>query len=501
MTRGKILDIRELAKSFPGVRALEAVDFDLYEGEIHGLVGENGAGKSTLVEILSGNYRPDSGVITVGQESYRELSPARSLALGIDTVHQEDQLAPSITAAENIYMGNLPGTAAGLFNRRKCIAESQKLVDSLGLPLDVSRLVSGLSPVERKAVCIAKAMSRQARVLILDEPTSTLGREETATLLKVVRNIRAHGIGIIYISHFINEVFEIADRITVLKDSRKVATYDVGECTKEQVISAMVGRTTGHIFVRPEHAIGEVVFEVRGLTRRGAVEEVSFSVRQGEIFGLGGLVGSGRTELARLLFGLDRRDGGTILLKGQEVAAANPIDAIRKGFGFLTEDRKDTGLITRRPVMENITIADMNVRRPVLLNLAEERRAAAEMVEALRIVTPSIDQIVVNLSGGNQQKVVLAKWMLSNVEVIIFDEPTIGIDVGAKKEIYELMHQMAERGKIIIMISSDLPELIALSDRIGVMRKGRLVKIVEKADFSETALLKFAAGVMDGGEP
>ena len=287
----------------------------------------------------------------------------------------------------------------------------------------------------------------------------------------------------------------------MLKDGRKVATFPVGECTKGEVISAMVGRTTGHIFVRPEHRVGDVVFEVRDLTRAGAVEEVSFSVRQGEIFGLGGLVGSGRTELARLLFGLDKRDAGTILLKGQEVAAANPIDAIRKGFGFLTEDRKETGLITRRPVKDNITIADLNVRRPVLLNLAKERRQAQEMVGALRIVTPSIEQIVVNLSGGNQQKVVLAKWMLSNVEVILFDEPTIGIDVGAKKEIYELMHQMAERGKIIVMISSDLPELIALSDRIGIMRKGRLVKIIEKEEFSEAALLKYATGVTDGGQP
>ncbi len=500
MSGNKILDIRGLHKSFPGVRALEAVDFDLYEGEIHGLVGENGAGKSTLVEILSGNYHPDSGVITVGQESFREFSPARSLALGIDTVHQEDQLALGVTAAENIYMGNLPGTAVGLFNRKKCVAQSQKLVDSLGLPLDVSRLVSGLSPVERKAVCIAKALSGKARVLILDEPTSTLGREETAMLLKVVRNIRDQGIGIIYISHFINEIFDIADRITVLKDGRRVATFPVGECTKEQVISAMVGRTTGHIFVRPEHRVGEVVLEVRGLTRRGAVEDVSFSVRQGEIFGLGGLVGSGRTELARLLFGLDRRDGGSVLLRGRPADAANPMDAIRQGFGFLTEDRKETGLITRRPVKDNITIAELNVRRPLLLNLPEERRRAQQMVSALRIVTPSIEQLVVNLSGGNQQKVVLARWMLSDVEVIIFDEPTIGIDVGAKKEIYELMHQMAERGKIIVMVSSDLPELIALSDRVGIMRKGRLVKIVERQELSEAALLKYATGVTDGGQ-
>ena len=497
MSGSKILEIRELVKSFPGVQALKSVDFDLYGGEIHALVGENGAGKSTLVEILAGNYHHDSGSIVVGGEQVRELSPPRSLALGIQTVHQEDQLTNSVSAAENVYMGNLPATAVGLFHQRRCVTEAQGLVDSLGLALDVTRQVSSLSPVERKTVCIAKALSRQARVLILDEPTSTLGREETETLLKVVRRIREQGIGIVYISHFINEVFEIADRITVLKDGRKVATFPIGECTKEQVISAMVGRTTGHIFVRPEHRVGEVVFEVHGLTRRGAVEEVSFAVRQGEIFGLGGLVGSGRTELARLLFGLDRRDGGSVRLRGKEITAGNPIEAIQKGFGFLTEDRKETGLITRRPVRDNITIAELNVRRPLLLNLGSERRKAGQMVDALRIATPSIEQLVVNLSGGNQQKVVLARWMLSDVDVLIFDEPTIGIDVGAKKEIYELMHQMAERGKIIVMISSDLPELMALSDRIGIMRKGRLVKIVDRSATTEKALLQYATGVLD----
>ncbi len=490
-----LLDIRSLNKSFPGVQALRSIDFDLYGGEVHCLVGENGAGKSTLVEILAGNYRPDSGQLRIGTDSYSNLSPAKSLAIGIETVHQEDQLVLTVTAAENIYMGHLPMNRLGLFNLRKCIEDSQILVDSLGLHLDVSMLVSELSPVERKTVCIAKALSRKVSILILDEPTATLGLDETKILLDGVRNIREQGIGIIYISHFINEVFDIADRITVFKDGKKVATHIRDECGKEQVIGEMVGREAGHIFIRPEHKIGEVIFQVKNLTRRGAVEDVDFEVHEGEIFGIGGLIGSGRTELARLIFGIDKRDSGSILLRGKDVTSNTPMEAIRSGFGYLTEDRKETGLILGRPVKENITIAEMTMRRPVFLNLSEERNQSVKMVKSLRIMTPSLEQVVINLSGGNQQKVVLAKWMLSDMNVIIFDEPTIGIDVGAKKEIYELMDGMALKGKVIVMISSDLPELIALSDRIGIMRKGKMVKIMKGSDATEESVLKYSTGV------
>jgi ribose transport system ATP-binding protein len=491
----KILEINALYKSFPGVQALDDVDFDLYDGEIHGLVGENGAGKSTLVEILAGNYRPNSGDLVVGGETYSSLSPAKALSLGIETVHQEDQLAQSITAAENIYMGNLQKNRIGLFSLKKCFQESRRLVDSFGLRLDVSKTVSKLSPVEKKTVCIAKALSRKARILILDEPTATLGLDETKILLEVVRKIKNQGLGIIYISHFINEVFEIADRITVFKDGKKVSTRRADETDRDQVISEMVGRKAGHIFVRPPHKTGGVIFEVKNLSRKGAVEDVSFSVREGQIFGFGGLIGSGRTELARLMFGLDKRDSGEIILKGKDVTPDNPMQAIKNGFGYLTEDRKETGLVMRRPVKENITIAEMTLKKPVFLNLPEERRSASKMVSALNIVTPTLEQVVMNLSGGNQQKVVLAKWLLSSVDIIIFDEPTIGIDVGAKKEIYDLMNEMSENGKVVIMISSDLPELISLSDRIGIMRKGRLVNIIDKEEATQELILKQATGV------
>jgi ribose transport system ATP-binding protein len=490
-----LLEIRNLNKSFPGVQALSGIDFDLYGGEVHCLVGENGAGKSTLVEILAGNYRAESGDIIIEGRTYNYFQPSKSLSLGIETVHQEDQLVTSVTAAENIFMGHLQLNRLGLFNLKKCIDDSQGLVDSLGLHLDVAALVSELSPVERKTVCIAKALSRKVRILILDEPTATLGLDETQVLLDVVRRIRDRGIGIIYISHFINEVFDIADRITVFKDGRKVATHRRSETDKEQVIGQMVGRKAGHLFVRPDHKVGEVIFSVESLSGGDLVRDVEFEIREGEIFGIGGLIGSGRTEMARLMFGLDRRESGRIMYRGRDVTPDSPMEAIRNGFGYLTEDRKESGLILGRPVRENVTIAEMTMQRPVFLNLAEERRAAGRMVRNLRIMTPSLDQVVVNLSGGNQQKVVLAKWMLGNVDVVIFDEPTIGIDVGAKKEIYELMNDMADRGKVIIMISSDLPELIALSDRIGIMRRGSMVRIIDRADATEQSLLKYSTGV------
>ena len=491
----QLLRIRALDKVFPGVHALDSVDFDLEAGEIHCLVGENGAGKSTLVEILSGSYRPDGGEINVNGEAHAFLTPTRALALGIDTVHQEDQLVTSITAAENIFMGHLPGGPAGLYNGRRCTEDARRLIDSLGLHLDPSLVVEKLSPVERKTVCIAKALSRRVRILILDEPSATLGLKETRILLDVVRNVRAQGIGIIYISHFINEIFEIADRITVFKDGRRVATHRVSEVTKDQVIHEMVGRRTAQVYVRPAHAVGEPLLEVRGISRRGVVEEVSFTVRRGEIFGIGGLVGSGRTELAQILFGLAKRDAGSVVFQGRDVTPDTPLQAIRNGFGFLTEDRKGSGLVLRRSVQENIAVVDMTMRRPLVLNLASERGAARKMVEALSIATPSVDQLVMNLSGGNQQKVVLAKWMLGDADIVIFDEPTVGIDVGAKKEIYGLMHEMAEKGKVILMISSDLPELIALSDRIGIMRRGRMVSILEGSDATEETVLKLATGV------
>jgi ribose transport system ATP-binding protein len=495
---GTLLGIMGLNKSFPGVRALSAIDFDLRAGEVHCLVGENGAGKSTLVEVIAGNYRPDSGTITVKGEKYAHLTPSRSIELGIETVHQEDQLAAWVTAAENIYTGNLPRTPLGLFSLPLCVKNARTLLSRLGLALDPAKLVANLSAVERKVVCIARALSRKAAILILDEPSAALGAEETKVLHEVVRRITAQGIGVIYITHYINEVFEIADRITVFKDGKLVATHLTRETSRDQVISEMVGRTTsGHLYARPHHAVGDLMLEVSGFRKAGLVHDISFTIREGEIFGIGGLVGSGRTELAQLLFGVLRRDAGTIRFRGREVTPENPLQAIRGGFGFLTEDRKQSGLVLGRSVKENISIARLNVDKPVFLNLRREKAEADNLVKVLRIATPTIEKLVLQLSGGNQQKVVLAKWLLSNSSIVIFDEPTVGIDVGAKREIYDLMDRMASEGKAIIMISSDLPELVSLSDRIGIMRQGRFVKILEREEASEETIMRYATGVED----
>lgn len=492
-----VLSVRGLDKSFPGVQALDSIDFELKAGEIHCLVGENGAGKSTFIEILSGKYRPDNGTIHLDDKEIHSLTPPQAIEYGIQTTHQEDHLALGVSAAENILMGHLPGSRLGLFNQKGCIHEAQKLIDSLSLNLDVSKPADQLTPVEQRIVCIARAFSRHTRVLILDEPTAALGADETAVLLNMIKEIRDKGIAIIYITHYINEVFEIADRITIFKDGQKIATHYREETDKEHVISEMVGRKLGFIYSRPDHSVGKTVLDVRGLSQEGVFSDVSFDLKEGEIFGIGGLIGSGRTELMRTIFGLDHRDGGTVLYNGSELDPSNPKQAIVAGFGFLTEDRKKSGLIMGRPVKENINIVNLGITRPVFLNLPAEEKRVLEIVEKLRIVTPTIEQLVMNLSGGNQQKVVLSKWLLSGSSVLIFDEPTIGVDVGAKAEIYALMHELTQSGKSIIMISSDVIELLTLSDRIGIMRRGKMVKILDHEEMSEETILQYITGVKE----
>jgi ribose transport system ATP-binding protein len=490
-----VLNVEKMDKSFPGVQALDSIDFDLKSGEIHCLVGENGAGKSTFIEILAGKYRPDDGTIHIGDKEFHSLTPPQAIEQGIQTTHQEDHLAMGVSAAENILMGHLPGSGLGLFKLKGCIAEAQKLINSLSLSLDVSKRADQLTPVEQRIVCIARAFSRTTRILILDEPTAALGADETAVLLSMIKEIRDKGIAIIYITHYINEVFEIADRITIFKDGKKVATHERSATNKEEVISEMVGRKVGSIYSRPEHTLGETVLQLKELSQEGVFNNISFDLKEGEIFGIGGLIGSGRTELMRTIFGLDKRDNGDIFYNGIKVDPSNPKQAIVKGFGFLTEDRKKSGLIMGRPVKENINIVNLSIKKPVFLNLPEEERRVLEIVDKLRIATPSVDQLVMNLSGGNQQKVVLSKWLLSGSTILIFDEPTIGVDVGAKAEIYALMHELTQSGKSIIMISSDIIELLTLSDRIGIMRRGEMVKILEQADMSEETILQYITGV------
>jgi len=496
----KILEVKELTKSFPGVLALQNVDFDLYEGEIHCLVGENGAGKSTFIKILSGAYSPDRGRIVLFGKEYPYLTPAMAINLGIQTAYQESVLVDTLSVAENIFLGSEILNKYRFFDRKKTLLLAQEKLDSFGIKIDASQLVENLSTAEKQIVSIVKALSRNTRILILDEPTASLSSEEVKVLHNVLRRIKTTGVGIIYISHHLEEVFEIGDRITVFKDGRKVNTHEGRNVDQGALIKEMVGRPASLFYSREEITIRDErihLLEVKNFSKEGVVNDVSFSVKSGEIFGIGGMVGSGRTELVRLMFGLDRRDRGRLLFDGRDITPNSPVDAIRNGLCLITEDRQKTGLVLVRSVKENISLAKMNVSKGTFINPKKEDKGIQKIVERLRIVTPGLDQPVMFLSGGNQQKVVLAKWLFTNSEVFIFDEPTRGIDVGSKEEIYKLMMDLIRQNKIIIMVSSDMPELIAMSDRIGIMRMGKMIKILDKHEVTEEKILSYSIGVGD----
>ena len=492
-----ILDIRGLSKSFPGVKALQQVDFDLLEEEIHCLVGENGAGKSTFIKILSGALSPDSGVLTIFGEQYVSLNPHQAIELGIQTVYQESILVGSLSVAENIYLGHERLSRLGRFDYSATLRDAEELMKSLDIDIDPRSIVEDLSTAERQIVGIVKALSKDARILILDEPTASLSSRETELLLNLLREVTKKRVGIIYISHHLEEVFEIGDRVTVLKDGRKINTH-AGEIDQAQLIREMVGRSADLFYSREEVDTGNIAkhrLQVIGYSSGDIVNQVSFEARSGEIFGIGGMVGSGRTELVRLLFGLDRRDSGRLIYDGREVTPNSPSEAIRQGICLITEDRQATGLILVRSVRENVTSAKLNLKSGFFLDLGREQKEVRSLVKQLRIMTPSLEQEVMNLSGGNQQKVVLAKWLLANTDIFIFDEPTRGIDIGSKEEIYKLMTDLIRENKIVVMVSSDMPELTAMSDRIGVMRAGRLIRILNKDEISEETILSYSIGV------
>lgn len=492
-----ILEIRGLSKNFPGVKALQEVDFDLQGGEVHCLVGENGAGKSTFIKVLSGALVPDSGTLKIFNEEYSSLNPHQAIELGIQTVYQESILVGTISVAENIYLGHERTGRYHWFDHSATNRDAVALMHSLKIDIDPRAVVEDLSTAERQIVGIVKALSKDARILILDEPTASLSSRETDLLLSLLREVIKKQVGIIYISHHLEEVFEIGDRVTVLKDGRKINTH-TGTIDQDQLIREMVGRSADLFYSREEIDTGGAPahrLEVKGYSSGEVVRDVSLEVRSGEIFGIGGMVGSGRTELVRLLFGLDKRDRGRMIYDGKDVTPSSPLDAIRQGICLITEDRQKTGLILVRSVKENIASAKLNVKSSFFLDLRGEQREVQGLVRQLRIMTPTLEQEVMNLSGGNQQKVVLAKWLLTNADVFIFDEPTRGIDIGAKEEIYKLMTTLVRENKIVIMVSSDMPELTALSDRVGVMRDGRLIKILRGDEISEETILSYSIGV------
>ncbi|MGQ0708275.1 MAG: sugar ABC transporter ATP-binding protein [Rhodoferax sp.] len=477
MSSPLLIEVRSLSKAFPGVQALQDVGFGLRAGEVHALMGENGAGKSTLMKILAGVYQSDSGQVLLDGQPVRVQSPAQAQALGIGIVHQELHLMPQLTVAQNVFIGREPRKWRGwVLDEDALNAQAQALFERLHLALDPRTLVRTLSVARQQMVEIAKALSHRSRVLIMDEPTAALNNAEVDELFRIIGQLRAQGVGVVYISHKMDEIARIADRITVLRDGACVGTVPA-HTPMEQVIAMMVGRRLqAQEKHSPDTRANPVVLEVRGLCRGRAIRDVGFAVRQGEIVGFAGLMGAGRTEVARAIFGADALDAGEVKVHGRVLRLRSPQDAVRAGIGYLSEDRKHLGLATGLDVEANITLPSLHrfVRAGFVLDARRSRAVAQEQVRSLRIKTPSLAQAVRLLSGGNQQKVVIAKWLVRHCDVLIFDEPTRGIDVGAKAEIYRLLQDLAAQGRAIIVISSELPEVLLLSHRILVMCEGRI---------------------------
>jgi len=491
-----LISVKKLSKSFPGVRALHDVQFELMAGEVHALMGENGAGKSTLMKILAGVYTRDSGEILVGGEPAEFLSPRDAQAAGVGIIHQELQLMNHLTVAQNIFIGREPRGRLGLFlDEDKLNIAAREILSRMHVNLDPRAMVGELTVASQQMVEIAKALSFDSRVLIMDEPTSALNDAEIAELFRIIRELKSRGVGIVYISHKMDELKQIADRVTVLRDGEYVATVDAANTTVEAIIGMMVGRTLSDATPAARDAAqGETALEVRHLNAGPLVRDVSFTLRQGEILGFAGLMGAGRTEVARAVFGADPVESGEIFVKGAKASIKNPGDAVAHGIGYLSEDRKRFGLATGMDVESNIVMS--NLRNFLSLNFflrrARMRRRASHFINLLAIRTPSASQEVRLLSGGNQQKIVIAKWLERDCDVLFFDEPTRGIDVGAKSEIYKLLRKLADEGKAIVMISSELPEILRMSDRIVVMCEGRITGELSAKEATQERIMHLA---------
>ena len=469
-----LLAMRGIVKSFPGVKALRGVDLSIHAGEVLALLGENGAGKSTLMKVLGGAYPADAGAIRVDGRDVHFHSPQDSRAAGVAVIYQEFNLVPGLTACENIFLGQ-ETTRAGFVQRGKERERAAGLFARLGVKVDLDTPCRQLTTAQQQLVEIAKALAFEARIIVMDEPSAALTSHEVGRLFAIIRDLKRQGISVIYISHRLDEIFSIADRVSVLRDGENVGVRAIGEITRSDMIRMMVGRELKDEFPSRSSTIGAPRLEVAGLRRGSAVRDVSFVVRRGEIVALTGLVGAGRTEAVRLIFGADRRDAGEIRLDGRTLAIRSPRDAIAAGIGLLTEDRKLQGLVLGHSARENFGLPNLTwLSRFGFVKLDRERAEFGRYVDTLKIKVPGQEQRARNLSGGNQQKVVLAKWLARNCDVLIFDEPTRGIDVGAKHEIYLLMNGLAAQGKAIIMISSEMPEVLGMADRILVMHDGRL---------------------------
>jgi ABC-type sugar transport system ATPase subunit len=479
-----LVELRGVSKSFAGVRVLKDVDFEVYPGEVHALLGENGAGKSTLIKVIAGVHAPDSGAIRIGERRLTAVTPREATDGGIATVYQELLLFPELTVAENVFLGHAPRKSLGTLDWAAMRRTARALLDSLDShDLDVDVKVGTLSVANRQRVEIAKALSQNAKLLIMDEPTAALADADVRRLMTVVKRLRERGVGIVYVSHKLPEIFELADRVTVLRDGERIGTVPIAEVTEATLVAMMVGRAIDQLFPKPEPMIGETVLRISGLSFGDRVQDASFELRRGEILGLAGLVGSGRTELALTVFGITPATSGSIEIDGRPVTITSPGQAKRLGIAYVPEDRGLQGLVRPMTIAQNVSMAALRrVARGIFLNLRAETAQATASIRQLGIRARGPAQTVAQLSGGNQQKVVLGKWLETAPRILIMDEPTRGIDVGAKAEIHALMGRLAQEGMAILMISSELPEVLGMSDRVLVMHAGRLVATIDRTE-------------------
>lgn len=485
-----------VSKSFPGVRALSNITLNIYPGQVHALLGENGAGKSTLIKIISGVYMRDEGIMKVNGKEVNFSNTRQSLKEGISIIHQELSVIPDLTVAENIYLGREPKIGrTGLIDKNKMFNDTTELLESMGININPKAIIRNLKNAEKQMVEIARAVSQNSSLVIMDEPTSSLSEKEVEALFKVIEKLKRENVAIIYISHRLKEITRICDVVTILRDGELVKTVRVDEIDESQMIELMVGREITQFYCKSEiPSTGEIVFEIKNFTRKGVFEEISFSLKRGEILGIAGLVGAGRTEVMRAIFGADKVDSGECIYNGKTVRFTSPQQAIEAGIGFVPEDRRNQGLLLSKSVKENTTLASLFVNsNKGFIDFNWENNISKEYIKKLRTKTPSENTPAKNLSGGNQQKVVLAKWLAAKSKILIMDEPTRGIDVNAKSEIYALMKEYVEAGGSIIMVSSELPEILGVSDRIMVMREGRVSGFLDSKEATEKKIMQLAS--------
>lgn len=489
-----ILELKNITKEFPGVRALDDVTLSFKTGEVHAIAGENGAGKSTFIKVITGAVRPDRGQMFFNGQEVRDNSPIVSMKLGIAAIYQEFNLFPSLSVAENIYYGRYP-MKNKMLDYKRLHEMTQDIMAQLGISIPGDAMVRDLSVGYQQIVEIAKAVSCNAKLIIMDEPSAPLTENEVAYLFRIIDTLKKKGITIIYISHRLEEIVAVCDRVSVFRDGHYIQTMETGETNAEEIIRLMVNRELGEQYPEKHYKKGEKVLEVRGLNTE-LLKDINLEAYKGEILGLAGLVGAGRTEVARAVFGADKIVSGKIMLEGRQLQIKKPMDAIKAGIGLIPEDRKQQGIFLKDSVRHNISFARLKgILKGGMISEKTDHDVAEKYIKALEIKTPSDGQLAGNLSGGNQQKVVLAKWLFTDSRVLIFDEPTRGIDVGAKQEIYKLMLELVEQGKVVIMISSELPELIGMADRIVVLHEGKISGSLERPEYSQEKIMALAAGI------